>query len=73
LHNTYEKEIEKRIDDKIHSFLASIPDIIEEYVSCRNLQSSWNPDAVHRDVDASDYGGNSDFEVKGGFLIDEED
>lgn len=70
LHHADKVYVEKTIYDHVDHFLASIPRIVNTYISVRNLQARGYPDAIDRDVDERDEYRDAHFEPPHELLID---
>ena len=72
LDNSNEIPIQCTIDTKIDDLLAPVPPVIDIHVSFRDLESCWDPDTVHRDVDGCDENSNTNLEPHCFLAISEE-
>jgi hypothetical protein len=50
--------IQRRVNNKINAFFASIPYIVDAAVFSRDLEPCRNPDAIHGDIDSCDENSN---------------
>lgn len=73
LDNANEIIIQCGIDEKIDNFLATIPYIVDILIFSRDLESCWNPDTIHGDVDERDEDGNSYLESHSMLTVGKQD
>jgi hypothetical protein len=64
--------IQCTVNTEINDFFAPVPSIVDIDVSFGDLESCWDPDTVHRDIDSCDENSNSDFKSHRLLAIGEE-
>lgn len=68
-----EVEIQTAVDNEIDDFFASVPPLVDVYISFRYLQSRRNPYAVDRNINGRYECADEDFEAVCFLFVGEED